>query len=218
MCENKTLRVFIADDHPLFRVGLRLSLNQKRNIEVIGEAENGFSAVEKILNDRPDLALIDVDMPGLSGIGAIRILRKAMPEMKIVVLSTYDDDHYVRDSITAGADGYVLKNIDIDALAKVIVSFCKGETVISPYLLNLVMDNDVKGATEEKSPSPRLTIREKEVLRYLTEGKGNKAIADMLYISTETVKSHIKNIFKKLNVTNRVEAVRVVMDQNILDR
>ena len=218
MCEGKTLRIFIADDHPLFRVGLRLSLNQKRNIEVIGEAENGFSAVEKILNDRPDLALIDVDMPGLSGIGAIRILRKAMPEMKIVVLSTYDDDHYVRDSITAGADGYVLKNIDIDALAKVIVSFCKGETVISAYLLNLVMDNHVKGATEEKSASPRLTIREKEVLRYLTEGKGNKAIADRLYISTETVKSHIKNIFKKLNVTNRVEAVRVVMDQKILDR
>lgn len=218
MCEGKTFRVFIADDHPLFRVGLRLSLNQEENIEVIGEAENGYSAVEKILNDPPNIVLMDVDMPGLSGIGAIRILRKAIPEMKIIVLSTYDDDHYVRESMTAGADGYVLKNIDVDALARVIDSLCKGERVISPYLLNLAMNDHSKDTSEAKDQGTILTIREKEVLRYLTEGKGNKAIAGLLYISTETVKTHMKNIFRKLNVTNRVEAVKVAMDQNLLNR
>lgn len=218
MCESKKCRVFIADDHPLFRVGLRLSLNQEKNIEVIGEAEDGYSAVEKILADHPDIALIDVDMPGLSGIGAIRILRKAIPEMKMLVLSTYDDDHYVTESMEAGADGYVLKNIDAHALAKVIESICNGETAISPYLLNLAMNDDAKDTTELKRLKPGLTIREKEVLRFLAEAKGNKAIADMLYISPETVKTHMKNIFKKLNVINRAEAVKVAVDQDLLNR
>ena len=118
MCESGASKVFIADDHPLFRCGLRLSLNQKENIEVVGEAENGFKAVAKILNGSPDIALVDVDMPGLSGIGAIRMLRKEIPGLKILVLSAHDDDHYVRDSMSAGADGYLLKSIDVDELVQ----------------------------------------------------------------------------------------------------
>lgn len=218
MSELKISRVFIADDHPLFRVGLKLSLNQKEHIEVIGEAENGFCAVERILKDHPDIVLIDVNMPGLSGIGAIRMLRKTLPELKIVVISAFDDDHYVRDAMTAGADGYVLKSIDVDTLVQIIDCFCRGEEVVSPYLLNLLMDNTAETEAETRARESALTIREKEVLRYLTEGKGNKEIADSLFISTETVKSHIKNIFRKLNVTNRVEAANVVVQKRILDR
>jgi DNA-binding NarL/FixJ family response regulator len=215
MCESRTTKIFIADDHPLFRCGLRLSLNQKENIEVVGEAENGFKAVEKILSDQPDIALIDVDMPGLSGIGAIRMLRNAIPELKILVLSAHDDDRYVRDSMSAGADGYVLKSIDVDALIRIIELFCKGEPVLSPYLLNLAVEHSPAGKTEFLDPS--LSAREKEVLKYLVEGKMNKEIADNLFISNETVKSHIKNIFRKLNVTNRVGAVRVTEVQKLLD-
>jgi len=194
---------------------LRLSLNQKENIEVIGEADDGFKAVEKILSGHPDIALIDVDMPGLSGIGAVRMLRKAMPELKILVLSAHDDDRYVRDSMSAGADGYVLKSIDVDALIRIIELFCKGEPVLSPYLLNLAVDCSVAGKTDSHHPS--LTSREKEVLKYLVEGQANKKIADNLFISLETVKSHIKHIFRKLDVTNRVEAVRVTTEQELLD-
>ena len=215
MCESRTTKIFIADDHPLFRCGLRLSLNQKENIEVVGEAENGFKAIEKILDDHPDLALIDVDMPGLSGIGAVRMLRKVIPELKILVLSAYDDDRYVRDSMSAGADGYVLKSIDADALIEIIELFCKGEPILSPYLLNLVVEHAPAGETD--SLDLPLTEREKEVLKHLVEGKGNKRIGDGLFISCETVKSHLKNIFRKLNVNNRLEAVRVATEKKILD-
>ena len=215
MCEGKMSKVFVADDHPLFRCGLRLSLNQKENIKVVGEAENGFSAVEKILSSHPDMALMDVDMPGLSGIGAIRMLRKAMPALKILVLSAYDDDCYVLDSMSAGADGYVLKSIDVDELIRIIELFCMGEPVLSPYLLNLSVAYSPVGRMD--SPDPLLTVREKEVLKYLVAGKMNKEIAANLFISCETVKSHMKNIFRKLNVTNRVELARVAMDQKLLD-
>ncbi len=215
MCNNRTSKVFIADDHPLFRCGLRLSLNQKENIEVVGEAENGYKAVERILNDHPNIALIDVDMPGLSGIGAIRMLRKAVPELKILVLSAHDDDQYVRDAMSAGADGYVLKSIDVDALTQIIEHFCKGEPVLSPYLLNLVVEQVPAGETDFLDIP--LTKREKEVLKQLVEGKGNKRIGDGLFISCETVKSHLKNIFRKLNVTNRLEAVRVATEKKILN-
>ncbi len=214
MCESRTSKVFIADDHPLFRCGLRLSLNQKENIEVVGEAENGFNAVERILNDDPDIVLIDVDMPGLSGIGAVRMLRKAVPELKILVLSAHDEDHYVRDSMSAGADGYVLKSIDVDALIQIIELFCKGEPVLSPYLLNFSVDYAIAGKTD--APDPPLTAREKEVLKYLVAGQMNKEIADNLFISCETVKSHIKHIFRKLDVANRVEAVRVATEKKLL--
>ena len=215
MCESGTSKVFIADDHPLFRCGLRLSLNQKENIEVVGEAENGFKAVEKILNVFPDIALVDVDMPGLSGIGAIRMLRKEIPGLKILVLSAHDDDHYVRDSMSAGADGYLLKSIDVEELVNIIDLFCRGEPVFSPYLLNLSVDD----AVTEKSVyiDPPLTSREKEVLKYLVDGKANKTIAESLFISRETVKSHVKNIFRKLDVMNRVEAVRVTAQKKLLE-
>lgn len=216
MLEGKISKVFITDDHPLFRCGLRLSLDQKEGIEVVGEAENGFEAVEKILNNPPDIVLIDVDMPGLSGIGAIRMLRKALPDLKILVLSHHEDDRCVHDCMAAGADGYVLKSIDVDALSPIIERFCRGESVFSPYLLNL----SIEEAPDEKQNASdvALTMREKEVLKYILEGKGNKQIAANLFISCETVKSHIKHIFRKMNVANRVQAVQLALEKNILER
>jgi DNA-binding NarL/FixJ family response regulator len=216
MNEFKISKVFIADDHPLFRVGLKLGLSQKEHIRVIGEAENGIRAVEKILKDCPDIALIDLDMPGLSGVGAIRMLRKAFPNLKILVISAFDDDQYVMDSMRAGADGYVLKSIDVETLVELIDGFCKGEEVISPYLLNQLLDNAVRAEGWARDHEFGLTVREKEILRYLAEGKANKEIANILFISAETVKSHLRNIFKKLNAKNRLEAVKVVEGQKPL--
>ncbi len=206
MQTQKPIQVFLADDHPLLRTGLRLSLNHKKDIELIGEAEDGYSAIEKIQEYQPDVSLIDVDMPRLSGIGVIRILRKSFPKMKFIVLSTYNDENYIQKAMEAGADGYVLKCVGIDELVKIIKAIWSEKPVISPFLVNLAFGYTDIDPGEQKRVDAYLTQREREVLQLIAEGKGNKKIADLLYISTETVKSHVKNIFKKFGVKNRIEA------------
>ncbi len=211
------LRVFIADDHPLMRLGLRLSLEQTQGIEVIGDANDGYSAVEKILANPPDVTLMDVDMPGLSGIGAIRMLRKNLPDMVIIVLSTYSDDNFINQAMSAGADGYVLKGIGSDELANIILTMGNGKQLISPYLVNLTIDQDSQQKVKSNEQANLLTMREKELLQYLVDGKRSKDIANTLFISTETVKSHIKSIYRKLEVTNRVEALTIAKRKKIID-
>mgnify|MGYP001572555517 FL=1 len=213
------MRVFLADDHPLFRIGLRIALDQETDIQLIGEASDGFSAVEKIRVDPPDVSLIDVDMPGISGIRVIRMLRKAHPQMKIIVLSTYDDKNYIHGAMQAGADGYVLKCVEVAELVRSMKSFFEGHQVVSPYLVNLSLDFKATISTTgevKKVEYPVLTHREKEILRSIIEGQSNKEISHTLYVSVETVKSHIKNIYHKLQVKNRVEAVTVAIKQNVL--
>lgn len=216
MQKNKPISVFLADDHSLLRTGLRLSLDPLPDITVIGEAADGFSAVEKIKAQSPDVALIDVDMPGLSGIGVIRLLRESFPHMKLIVLSTYRDEQYIQEAMDAGAEGYVLKCVPIEDLVKIIKSFHSGQPELSPYLVNLTCHFNAESKTSPVSETSNLSAREKEVLECLVDGKGNKDIAEILYISTETVKSHVKNIFKKLNVKNRVEAVRVAHNKKLI--
>jgi len=213
------MRVFLADDHPLFRIGLRIALDQETDIQLIGEASDGFSAVEKIRVDPPDVSLIDVDMPGISGIRVIRMLRKAHPQMKIIVLSTYDDKNYIHGAMQAGADGYVLKCVEVAELVRIMKSFFEGHQVVSPYLVNLSLDFKATISTtgeDKKVEYPVLTHREKEILRSIIEGQSNKEISHTLYVSVETVKSHIKSIYHKLQVKNRVEAVTVAIKQNVL--
>ena len=217
MREIRPIRVFLADDHPLLRIGLRLSLNQLADIQVIGEAGDGFSAVEKIQADPPDVSLIDVDMPGLSGIRAIRILRKAVPDMKILVLSTYNRETYIRDAMKAGADGYILKSVELQELVRIMESFCSRRPVLSPYLVNMTLAPESKQEDQEKIEIPVLTLREKEILQAITEGMGNKQISESYNISTETVKSHVKRIYRKLKVKNRVEAGMLAKKNNLLD-
>ncbi len=216
MTEIKNIRVFLADDHPLMRLGLRLSLEQIDGIQVIGEASDGFSAVEKIQNDPPDVALLDVDMPGLSGVGTIRVLRKAFPEMKVLVLSSYSDESYISQAMQAGANGYVLKGIGSEELAKLIKSFGAGKTVVSPYLVNLTTGYEDGKKPHELEEGPLLTRREKEVLHCIVDGKSSKEISTVLFVSPETVKSHLKNIYRKLEVKNRVEAAMVATQKKLL--
>jgi DNA-binding NarL/FixJ family response regulator len=210
------MNIFLADDHPLFRIGLRIALDQEEEMRVIGEASDGFSAVEKIQSNPPDLSLIDVDMPGISGIRAIRILRKAMPEMKILVLSTYDDEKYINEAMLAGADGYLLKCVEVADLVKVIRSVCEGRQIVSPFLVNLAIESGTGDGSEEPTGSIVLTQREKEILKAIIDGLSNKEISDSLFISIETVKSHVKSIYQKLHVRNRVEAAQVAMRKRLL--
>ncbi len=210
------MNIFLADDHPLFRIGLRIALDKEDGLKVIGEASDGFSAVEKIRSNPPDLSLIDVDMPGISGIRAIRILRKVIPEMKILVLSTYDDEKYIHDAMLAGADGYLLKCVEVADLVRVIRSVFEGRPIVSPYMVNLAVKDDT-GEQQKKPGDPiALTQREREILKAIIDGQSNKEISDALYISIETVKSHVKSIFQKLQVRNRVEAAQIAMKKKML--
>lgn len=216
MDTKKSIRIFLADDHPLLRTGLRFSLDQNEEIELIGEAEDGYDAIEKIRTDPPDVALIDMDMPRLSGAGTIRVLRKMLPNMRILVLSNYSDDTYIQSAMDAGADGYVLKCVGIDELVKIIKSVWAEKPELSPYLVNLTRGYQRGDKPDYKKNKHYLTQREQEVLQLIAQGKGNKEISKMLFISTETVKSHVKNIFKKLNIKNRVEATMEARRQGIV--
>jgi DNA-binding NarL/FixJ family response regulator len=209
------MNIFLADDHPLFRIGLRLALDQEEGLKVVGEASDGFSAVDRIRKNPPDLSLIDVDMPGMSGIRAIRILRKAMPEMKILVLSTYDDEKYINEAMSAGADGYVLKCVEVADLVEIIRSVCAGRHPASPFMVNLAVKAEETEAAEDCS-EVALTQREKEILEAIIEGRSNREISLGLCISIETVKSHVKSIYQKLQVRNRVEATLAAMKKNLL--
>jgi len=213
---NKPVKIFIADDHPLLRMGLSLAFNAKDNIEVVGEADNGFAAIEKIKLVVPDVALFDIDMPGLSGTAAIRVLRKIFPDMKILVLSTYNDENYIKESMRAGANGYILKTIDIDNLVKIIISFNAGKEIISPYLLDLGIDIHAKSDGDDDHEFG-LTKREKQILNCLSDGKDNKEISACLYLSIETVKTHMKSIFRKLDAKSRLDAVMKAMNHGLID-
>lgn len=208
--KGDVIRVFLADDHPLLRTGLRLSFHEEDDIRIVGESENGFSTIEKIKSDPPDVALIDVDMPGLSEIAAIRILRRSLAGMKIIVLSTYNDTRYIQEAMEAGADGYVLKSVEAAELKRIIRSFHCGEMVESAYLINLA----VSETPAVKTKMSTLTNRERQILQQIATGKSNKEIAELFCVSTETVKSHIKNIYKKLGLKNRVEATKMAASLN----
>jgi two-component system NarL family response regulator len=134
---NARIKVFLADDHPLIRAGLSMAFENDSKICIIGTADNGFDAIEKIEKSNPDIVLMDIDMPGLSGVAAISILRKTYPEMILFVMSTYNDRTYIEDSKTSGASGYILKNISIESLARLIVDVIDKKRIISPYVLYL---------------------------------------------------------------------------------
>lgn len=214
MQHDKPFKVFLADDHPLLRTGLRMSLSQHADIDFIGEANDGFKAVEMIKKNPPDVALIDVDMPGLSGMAAIRLLRKQYPDMKLLIFSSYSDRHYIEEAMQAGANGYILKSIDISELVDVIRAFARNEQPMSPYLMDLAIE--WKNASGSENTEKLLTKREKQILECLARGQGSKEISDSLYISIDTVKTHIKNIFRKLDVKSRLEAVIAAKEKHLI--
>lgn len=216
MDKKNALKIFIVDDHPLLRMGLKLAFNSEEGIEVVGEAENGFDAIEKIQLIVPDVALFDIDMPGLSGTAAIRVLRKKYPAMKMLVLSTYNDKNYIKESMSAGADGYIQKTIVFDNLVKLIFAFHEGQEAFSPYLLNLGTDLEPRTAECEENLSC-LTKREIQILKCLADGKNNRDISSKLFLSVETVKTHMKSIFRKLEVKNRLEAVMKAKNIHVIE-
>ena len=216
MSEIRPITVFIADDHPILRIGLSMYLEKNERIRIVGEAENGFDAVRSISDNPPDVVLMDIDMPGLSGIEAIRVLRKTLPDLIIIVLSTYTKKEFIQEAMYEGANGYVAKNTKIDELIKIITDFAEGRACHSPYLLNLAVKWHPQEDDGERDETRLLTKTEIRVLRCIAQGKTNSEIARTNFVSIETMKTHVQRIFKKLGVGNRMEAVALAREKHII--
>jgi DNA-binding NarL/FixJ family response regulator len=210
------LRVVLVDDHPFYRQGLA-SLLEKSGIEVVGEASNGVAAIEMVEQTAPDVVVMDLNMPNMSGVEATRLLTESNPATRILVLSVSAEESDVLDAILAGASGYLLKDGPVQDVVAGIKAAAAGESLISPRIATMLMakvrDRDEGG---ESAPAVSLSARELEVLSLVAQGKGNPEIAEELFIGQTTVRNHISSILMKLQVDNRVQAaVRAVRDRMV---
>src|SRR6056297_149397 len=217
--ENKAT-VFIAEDHQLFRDGLKAMLASKEGLEVIGEASDGLEAINSIKKKQPDLLLLDLSMPRLSGISVIKELRRLFPDMRILVLTIHESDQYVIETFEAGANGYCIKDASRDELLLAINSVLNGKTYISPGISENVMEGYLQGHKKIKSKSSweSLTHREREVLKLLSEGYTNKQIGGFLNISGKTVEKHRANIMQKLDLHNAAALTAFAIDQGLIQK
>jgi DNA-binding NarL/FixJ family response regulator len=205
------IRVLVVDDHPVVRHGLVSILRWEQDIELVGEAADGLEALRLILEQRPDVVLLDLRLPGLPGVDVMRRVRAQLPGVRFLVLTTYDTDKYIGPALTAGAQGYLLKDATPDELARAVRALMGGGAALEPAVAARLLERmaDPEGADE-------LSGRELEVLRLLVGGSSNKAIAAQLRLSENTVKSHISHIFGKLQVQSRAEAVAVALQRELV--
>jgi len=205
------IRLFIADDHPMIRSGLAAMVRSEPDLELVGEAGNGADAVAMLPGLAPDVVLMDLMMPRLDGIEAIRQLKASLPDTRFVVLTSLVDPAQIRRAIDAGASGYLLKNASSQELVTVIRSAHAGRRVMAPEATDALI-------AERQRPTPGgdLTARERELLGLMTQGMNNQAIADRLAIALPTVKYHVTNILAKLQVENRTEAVLLALKHKLV--
>lgn len=212
--EPGTIRVLIADDHPVVREGLAAMLSREPDIDVVGEAQDGLEAVERVGNLAPDVVLMDLQMPRLGGVEAIKQIRERYPAVQLIVLTTYGDDDSIFQGIAAGARGYLLKDAPRDELFRAVRAVARGESLLQPAVATRLLDRFARPKPEASQEN--LTERELDVLRLLAKGWANKQIGAHLHISESTVKTHVANIFAKLNVTDRTEAVTVALTRGLI--
>jgi DNA-binding NarL/FixJ family response regulator len=214
------MRVLIVDDHALVRGGIA-SLLQVNDIEVVGQAGSGQEAVEKTRKLKPDIVLMDIKMPGYSGLKATQLIKAEMPETKIVMVTAFDDDEDLFEAMKSGAVGYILKNVDADEFIGLLSSVMKGDVAVSPWIASKIVDEYFRNPEKIKSKDEEhdLTRKEEEVLRCVATGATNKEIASSLKISDNTVKYHLRNIMEKLHFKNRAQmaayAVKKGMEPDI---
>jgi len=205
----ETIKILIADDHAFVREGTRRILEQEQDLEVVAEAGDGEEAVKLASELKPDVALIDVAMPKLDGIEATRQIKVLYPAVAVLVLSAYDDDQFVFGLLEAGAAGYMLKSVRGHEIVDAIRAVYAGESVLHPSVARKVLNRfaGVSSKPREKKSLELLTDREMEVLKLVTKGLSNKDVAEELCLSVRTVQGHLANIFNKLRVGSRTEAV-----------
>jgi len=205
-----TIKIIIADDHPVVRIGLRALLSSQSDFEIVGEANNGEEAAKLAISLVPDLILMDLQMPILDGLGAIKLIRDKLPKANILVLTTYETDADILPALEAGAIGYLLKDTPPEQLFQAVRNVASGEMALAPRVAEKV--------TQRLTNSSKNTLssREIEVLELASQGNPNKAIAKKLFITEATVKSHFVHIFSKLGVTDRTAAVTEAVKKKII--
>lgn len=211
--KRRPIRLLLVDDHTVVRQGFRLILSQHEDLEVAGEASNGEEALRQGLRLRPEVAVIDIAMPGLNGVETTRLLRQNCPECNILILSMHKDAAYVRETLRAGAKGYLLKDTIDRELVKAIRAAASGEGYISPAVSATVLADYQKHVTD---PLDTVTARERQILQLLAEGKTSKEIASELEISVYTVDAHRSRIMKKLQLRTIGELVRFAIQRGIV--
>jgi DNA-binding NarL/FixJ family response regulator len=203
-----TVRVLIADDHPLFREGMRGRLDRVADVAVVGEAASGDEAVELAHKLEPDVILMDIKMPGLNGIEATREIQQASPQIGVLVLTMFEDDDSVFAAMRAGAKGYLLKDSGGEGVVHAIRAVASGEAVFGPGVAERILGFfSAPRAAAPRRAFPELTEREEEVLSLVAQGKSNQQIARQLFVSLKTVRNHVSNILLKLQVADRAQAV-----------
>ncbi len=214
---SSTIRVFLCDDHTLFRQGLKKLLELEDSIQIVGEANNGEEMLDMLKKTGPDVILMDIGMPQMDGVTATYKSKKILPHANIIILTVYEDEPHIFAAIKAGAIGYLLKDISIDELIEAIRKVNKGEALIQPIIATKVLKEfamlDKRKIKEGDKFYSDLTEREKEILRLIALGGTNKEIAQKLGISEKTVKNHISNIFQTLHVNNRTQAAIFALDK-----
>jgi two-component system, NarL family, response regulator NreC len=212
------IRILLTDDHTLFRQGMKTLLAAEPDIEVVGEAPNAGEAVSKAAELRPDVILLDISMPGLSSFQAIRQIRKERPEIKVLLLTMYDDEDYLAEGMESGANGYLLKDSPAEQLLIAIREVYRGGSYMSPRMLSHLV-NDFRSRVRSDHAVPRfdtLTPREKEVLKLLAEGNSVKEIACDLDLSLKTVETHKFNLMRKLGIHNKAQLVQYAIQKKII--
>jgi DNA-binding NarL/FixJ family response regulator len=216
----ETMRILLVDDHVLFRRGVASILAGQPGLEVVGEASNGFEAQDKARETMPDVILMDIHMPGCSGLEAVSAIKREMPHVKIIMLTVSDDEADLFTAIKNGAQGYLLKNLNPQDLFSMLETVRKGEAALMPAMMARVLDEFRSVAREAEVAGvfhEDLTPRELEVLQEVAKGATNRQIAETLFIAENTVKIHLRNILDKLHLQNRIQAATYALREGLAD-
>jgi DNA-binding NarL/FixJ family response regulator len=209
------VRLLVADDHGIVRGGLRLLLERQADMEVVAEAEDGVEALETALRVRPDVCVLDVAMPRMTGLQAAREIKAQLPDIAVLILSMHDDERYLFEALKAGASGYVLKREADEALVDAVRAVSRGES----FLTNAAERSLIRAwmTDESQGPSEPLSPREREVLKLIAEAHTNREIGEILHLSEKTVESHRGNLLRKLGMRDRVELVRYAIRRGLVE-
>ena len=216
---DKTVKIFLADDHTIVRQGLAKLLEAEPGFEVIGEAEDGREAVNRVQKMLPDVVIMDIAMPMLNGIEATRQIKKILPQIKIIILSMHSHDRYISELIGLGASGYLLKDASGGEIVKAVAAAVKGDVYLSPSISRRVINDylTLKKTASQEDLYSKLSNREREVFQMIAEGHSTKKIADVLCVSPSTVKTHRANIMDKLQLENISRLIQFAIRLGIVD-
>jgi len=215
------LRIFLIDDHSLFRSGVKALLARQPDFEVVGEAADGLEGLKRAREMKPDVVLLDLNMPGISGRDAVQMLVEELPQTQVLMLTVSEDAEDLIDTLKSGARGYLVKNIDADFLVDAIRRAARGEVVMSPQMTSKLaqgLQHGGRGMTPETAGKDRISPREREILMLLARGATNKEMARELKLAESTVKIHVQNILRNLNLTSRVQAAVYAVEHGIVEK